>query len=139
MLYEIPWRGIRDRNGRIEHRPFVTVQLRTAEGLERHHFLLDSGADSAMAPRYAFPDIGIPWSRGKLQVIKGVARKRGSQVVGRVHEELAIISDTYHWLTLPKCFVNGDVPFVMGRQVFFDLFHVCFDKSRLMTILETRE
>lgn len=91
-----------------------------------------------MAPRYAFPELGIPWERGKLQVIKGVSRKRGCEVSGRIHEVIAIISATDQWLTLPICFVDADAPFVVGRQVFFDFFRVCFDKATLTTILETR-
>jgi len=138
MRYEIRWRAIRDRRGRIEYRPLLPVELRTRAGLARYHFLIDSGADTSMAPRYAFPESASLWAKGRPRILQGASRKRDCRMIGRIHDVMVIVSEANLWLTLPICFVDADVPFVIGRDVFFDHFLICFDKAVLTTILETK-
>lgn len=39
-------------------------------------------------------------------------------------------------LTIPLCFAEGDAPFLLGRDGFFDAFRVQFDQPRLQTVFE---
>jgi hypothetical protein len=99
-------------------------------------FLVDSGADTSMAPFALFRRLGRRWRDGERYPVRGIARRRDCQLIGRVHDVDLLIPAAGILMRVPIVFVRGDAPYVLGRDVLFEAFRITFDPTRRRTTFE---
>ena len=128
MRFSKDWTEFIRPEGEPIWRPTLSVFIKEVDGLNLYRFLVDSGADFSMAPYSLLQRLGKKWKEGERRLLKGISRKKACIVEGRVHEEDIIIAEIGIQITIPVCFAKGDVPFLLGREGFFDYFLLSFDK-----------
>jgi len=117
-------------------RPTIDLAVGGVKGWELHRFLVDSGADLSMAPYSLFRLLGRSWDEGDKLVLRGISRRKVCLIEGRVHEVDILVVEVGVQLSIPICFARGEVPFLVGREGFFDHFLVSFDQLARKTIFE---
>ncbi|MFQ6056229.1 MAG: hypothetical protein ACE5J3_09660 [Methanosarcinales archaeon] len=120
-------------NDTVEYIPTLNIQLKETTGWMEHDFIVDSSASISVASRDLANRLGLKWENGIETVLKGVSNKTECEVLGRIHEVEVIIPKIRLMILLPICFAEGDAPLLLGREVFFDIFYVCFDKYNRRT------
>jgi len=117
-------------------RPTLDVSVAVTTGWETHRFLVDSGADVSMAPYGLFRLLGKRWGDGEPHILRGISRRKVCAIEGRVHGVEILVAEVGLRFTIPMCFARADVPFLLGREGFFDYFVVTFDKPARKTHFE---
>jgi len=130
------WMRQKTRSGTI-HRPTVDLVFEEKEGSNLYSFIVDSGADISLAPRQLAERIGLNWAKGSQTTLTGISSRPECSVDGRIHEASAILPYVALKLTLPICFANGDAPYLVGREGFFDRFNITLDKKKRRTIFRS--
>ncbi len=132
------WARQKTRTGTV-HRPVVDLLFKEKAGYNLYSFMVDSGADVSLAPRQLAERIGLTWLRGSKVRLSGISPKPECSVEGRIHRVSAILPGLALDLTLPLCFAEGDAPYLIGREEFFDRFNITLDKrNRKTTFTSTR-
>jgi hypothetical protein len=116
------------------HRPIIDLVFEEKKNYNLYSFILDSGADVSLAPRYLAERIGLNWSRGSRISLTGISSRPECVVDGRIQDASAFLPDLALNLTLPICFADGDAPYLIGREGFFDRFKITLDKKKRRTI-----
>jgi hypothetical protein len=106
------------------------------DGPIERSFLVDSGADMSMAPFSLFRWLGRRWRDGDRFPVRGIARRRDCELIGRVHDIDLVVPAAAILMRIPVVFVRGDAPYVLGRDVLFDAFRITFDPTGRRTIFE---
>jgi hypothetical protein len=101
--------------------------------------LLDSGADLAMAPQEFCRQLGLRWQDGTPMALRGISQRKVCLVQGRIHEVDIFVPDASVMLHLPMVFAQGNAPFILGREGFFDAFDIAFDKANRYTVFRLVE
>ncbi len=127
------WVRQRTRTG-IVYRPTVDLLFREGTGYNLYSFIVDSGADISLAPRQLAQRLGVEWVTGTRVRLSGISPRPECSVDGRVHTVHAIVPELAHELKLSICFAEGDAPYLVGREGFFDKFKVTLDKTRQRTV-----
>ncbi len=133
------WRQFVHPGGESIFRPILPVLVRGDQSFLERDFLVDSGADLSMAPQELCNQIGFRWQDGEPVPLRGISRRKDCWIQGRVHEVTILIAEMGILLQLPMVFARGNVPYVLGREGFFDVFSVTFDKSGPKTLFELSE
>lgn len=136
MQFTRPWEAFTSPDGSVIWRPTLRVLLREADGLEPHHFLVDSGADLSLASRDLCDSLSITWEDGERRILHGISRKEECQVESRVHDVDLVVAELGIQITIPMCFADGHAPLLLGREGFFEYFRVTFDGQALLTTFE---
>lgn len=137
MTFSRPWGKFPLTDPGGERRPILDVCLRPAVGGLLHQlFLVDSGADLSMAPRYLCDMLGLIWDAGKPMTLQGISPREDCAVPGRVHDVEMLVLEVPCLITVPVCFADGDAPLLLGRDKFFDEFRITFDKQQAVTVFE---
>ena len=118
------------------HRPIVDIVFKEKKNYNLYSFIVDSGADISLAPRQLADCIGL-WARGSRISLTGISPRPECSVDGRIQEAAAFLPDLAINLTLPICFADGDAPYLIGREGFFDQFNITFDKKKRRTIFKS--
>src|SRR6266849_690268 len=118
---------------RTTHRPIIDLLFEEKKNYNLYSFILDSGADISLAPRQLAERIGLKWSRGSKISLTGISSRPECVVDGRIQEATAFLPDLALNLTLPICFADGDAPYLIGREGFFDEFNITLDKKKRRT------
>lgn len=126
------WARQKTRSGTV-HRPVVDLLFKEKSGYNLYSFIVDSGADVSLAPRQLAERIGLTWLKGSKVKLSGISPKPECSVDGRIHRVSAILPDLALNLNLPLCFAEGDAPYLIGREKFFDLFNITLDKRNRKT------
>ena len=126
----------RTRTG-TTHRPIVDIVFKEKKNYNLYSFIVDSGADISLAPRQLAERIGLNWSRGSRISLTGISPRPECSVDGRIHEVGAILPDLALELTFPMCFADGNAPYLIGREGFFDRFKITLDKKEQRTIFSS--
>src|SRR2546428_10054272 len=121
----------------IAHRPIVDLVFKEKKNYNLYSFIVDSGADISLAPRQLAERIGLNWSRGSRISLTGISPRPECSVDGRIHEVGAILPDLALELTFPMCFADGNAPYLIGREGFFDRFKITLDKKEQRTIFSS--
>jgi hypothetical protein len=121
------------RSGTI-HRPTVDLVFEEKHGSNLYSFIVDSGADISLAPRQPAERVGLNWARGSRTTLTGISPRPECSVDGRILEVTAILPDLAVGLTFPMCFADGNAPYLIGREGFFDRFNITLDKKKRRTI-----
>ena len=116
------------------YRPVIDLLFREKTGSNLYSFIVDSGADISLAPRQLAERVGLDWNNGKRATLSGISPKPECTLEGRIHKVSALVPDLAFELTLPVCFANGDAPYLIGREGFFDEFDITLDKTRRRTV-----
>jgi hypothetical protein len=127
------WTREKTPSGTI-HRPIVNLVFQEKQGYNLYSFIVDSGADISLAPRLLAERIGLNWGRGSRRILRGISAKPECFLDGRIHETATFLPDLALPLTLPICFADGDAPYLIGREGFFDRFNITLDKKKQWTI-----
>lgn len=133
MKFSKKWLPIESRAGKIIYRPIVEIGFKGIKE-KQYRFIIDTGADISVAPRYICDRLFISWDNGELVEMKGISKKKECAVQGRIHFIDIILLDIN--LNIPICFADGDAPFLIGREGFMDYFDIKFIKRRNETIFE---
>jgi hypothetical protein len=126
------WARQKTRTGTI-YRPNVDLLFRESRGYNLYSFIVDSGADVSLAPRQLAERIGISWIKGSKVTLTGISPKPECSIIGRIQRVQAILPDLNIEIELPVCFAEGNAPYLIGREGFFDRFNITMDKSHLKT------
>ena len=130
------WMRQRTRTG-TTYRPTIDLLFKEKQGHNLYSFIVDSGADISLAPRQLAERIGLNWARGSRITLTGISPRPECSVDGRIHNASAIVPDLALHLTLPICFAEGDAPYLIGREKFFDRFNITFNKKNQRTVFTT--
>jgi hypothetical protein len=133
------WREFVLPSGIRVFRPILPILVRGHEKLVERDFLVDSGADLSMAPRELCAQLGLRWQDGGRTTLRGISSRQSSVVQGRIHEVDILIPDANMLVRLPMVFTRGSAPFVLGREGFFDVFNVTFEKVNHRTVFQLVE
>jgi len=96
-------------------------------------FVVDSGADISLAPRQLCDELGLRWGDGAPIELLGISPRPECAVLARIIEIELIVPEVGVGLVIPVCFADGDASQLLGREAFFDVFTIEFDKRRLLT------
>ena len=116
------------------YRPVVDLVFEEKKNYNLYSFILDSGADISLAPRHLAERIGLNWARGSRISLTGISPKPECSVDGRIQEAAAFLPDLALNLSLPICFADGNAPYLIGREGFFDRFNITLDKKKRRTL-----
>lgn len=133
------WREFTRPDGSVIYRPLLPVLVRGRDKFLPRYFLLDSGADLSMAPQELCRQLGLRWQDGDPITLRGISQRKVCLVQGRIHEVDILVSDAGVMLRLPMVFARGNVPFVLGREGFFDVFDIAFEKTNRRTVFQLVE
>lgn len=133
------WTEFIQPSGESLWRPTIDLAVNGPEGWELHRFLVDSGADLSMAPYSLFRILGKSWDEGEVRLLRGIARRKVCMIEGRVHEVDILVAEAGAQFRIPVCFAKAEVPFLVGREGFFDHFVVTLDKPARRTVFELVE
>jgi len=118
----------------ITHRPIVDLVFKDKKNYNLYSFIVDSGADISLAPRQLAERIGLNWARGSRISLTGISPRPECSIEGRIQEAEAFLPDLALNLSLPICFADGDAPYLIGREGFFDRFSITLDKKKRRTL-----
>lgn len=114
--------------------PRIPILVRTLEGFRAQSFLIDTGADLALTPRFLAIRIGLVWDDLPLVGVRGVGGGEQARF-GRLPVRIGEVA-----LTLRCLFIDGSsAPFILGRADFLDRFVLTIDQPhRRITLAEAR-
>jgi hypothetical protein len=130
------WLRQKTRTGTV-YRPIVDLLLSEKTGYNVYSFIVDSGADISLAPRQLAERMGIDWIKGSRVTLTGISPKPECSLEGRIHKVSAFVPETEFELSLPMCFADGNAPYLVGREGFFDEFNITLDKQKRRTVFQT--
>ncbi len=133
MSFSKPWRRFITEAGKIIFRPVLGLVLKQREGYNLYSFLIDSGADISLGPRELCDKMGLKWEKGKKITLTGISKKPGCGVKGRILEVEGVVPEVMVEVRFPLCFAEGDAPYLLGREGFFDVFGIKLDKRKRIT------
>ena len=111
--------------------PKIPILVRTAAGRVSYRFLVDTGADFAVAPRLLAEQVGLDWDALPEVRMVGVEQ---SGVRARLGQLPIRLGDTE--LTVRCLFVDAPKAlFILGRADFLDRFVLTIDQSQRRIIL----
>ena len=139
IQFEHKWREFARPDGLIIYRPVLPVMVRGQDDLLTRFFLVDSGADLSMAPRELCQQLGLRWQDGARTTLRGISSHQSSVVQGRIHEVDILIPDASMLIRLPMVFARASAPFVLGREGFFAVFNITFEKVNRRTVFQLVE
>src|SRR5919108_3515416 len=132
------WARQKTRTGTV-HRPIIDLLFQEKEGFNLYTFIVDSGADISLAPRQLADRIGINWAKGSKVTLTGISSKPECSVIGRIQIVNAVIPDLGLEIDFPMCFAEGNAPYLVGREGFFDHFTITLNKKTRRTIFRSRK
>lgn len=130
------WREFTRPDGSLIHRPVLPILVRGRGSFLPRYFLVDSGADLAMARQELCRQLGLRWQDGAPTTLRGISERKVCLVQGRIHEVNILVPDVGIMLRLPMVFARGNAPFVLGREGFFDAFDITFEKTKRQTVFQ---
>jgi hypothetical protein len=113
-------------NGRYTKRPIVEVEL--SRGARRRKFLalIDSGADQIMMPSAVAEVLGIDRAACPRRAVMGVSME---PIEGFIAQMTFTLEGQNEEFEAPVVFIDTDVPVLLGREGFFDLYRVKFEQD----------
>jgi predicted aspartyl protease len=111
--------------------PKIPVDVRTLRGYRTYRFLIDTGADTSLAPRLLAQQAGLDCDTLPEVQVVGVEQGGASARFGHLPIRLGNIELTVRCLFMdaPK------TPFILGRADFLDRFVLTIDHHRQRIIL----
>jgi len=112
--------------------PKIPLKVYTKEGYREFRFLVDTGADATLLPRYAAEYIGVDLGESEQMWVKGIEGVGLEAYAGKIRVR---IGDKE--LEVRCLFAASDrVPFILGRTDIFDHFNLIFDNQKQRLCLE---
>jgi hypothetical protein len=127
------WSRQKTRAGTV-YRPVIDLLFSERTGSNLYSFIVDSGADISLAPRQLAERIGLDWEGGTRITLTGISPKPECSLEARIHRISAVVPDTAEELKLRMCFADGNAPYLIGREGFFDEFEIMLDKVGRRTV-----
>ena len=118
--------------GEISYPGLVVEVWLTSIGYQSFDFILDSGADCTMVPRYMANLVGIQLPDAPDTSVRGITSGRMLAYKGQLR--LRLEGEEFE----VRCLFtkSNRTPFLLGRVDFFSLFDVHFDNQNCQIILE---
>jgi len=132
-MFTKDWTPFTMPTGETIYRPTIKVFVKEVTDFYLYRFLVDSGADLSMAPYSLFCKLGKKWEDGEKRFLRGISPKEECIVEGRVHDVDILIGEISVQINISICFVKENVPFILGRESFFNYFIITFDKPAKKT------
>ncbi len=113
-------------NGRNTKRPVVEVEI--SKGAHKRKFLalIDSGADQIMMPAAIADVFGIDRRTCPTRTSLGVSME---PIDGFVSDLTLRIEHQMEDFDAPVIFIDTDIPVLLGREGFFDLYRIKFEQD----------
>jgi len=127
------WARQKTRTGTV-YRPVIDLLFREKTGSNLYSFIVDSGADISLAPRQLAERIGLTWEVGTRITLTGISPKPECSLEARIHTISVVVPDLAEEVKLPMCFADGNAPYLVGREGFFDEFEIVLDKVGRRTV-----
>ena len=130
MSIEFPLREKLTLFGRVSD-PTIPVTIQTRAGARTYMFLVDTGADCAVAPRHLAQQVGLVWPSLPPAQMVGIGQGGVSTRVGPLTLQVG------PWTFTVRCmFVEGPrAPFILGRADFLDRLILTIDPVQRRIIL----
>ena len=130
MSIEFPLREKLTLFGRVSD-PTIPVTIQTQAGARTYMFLVDTGADCAVAPRRLAQQAGLVWLALPLAQVVGIGQGGVSTRVGPLTLEVG------PWTFTVRCmFVDASrAPFILGRADFLDRLILTIDPTQRRIVL----
>jgi hypothetical protein len=123
-------------NGRYTKRPVVEVELSRGGHQRKFLALIDSGADHIMMPAAIAEVFQIDLNTCPRRTVLGVSMQ---PIEGFVSNLTLHINHQEDPFDAPVLFINTDVPVLLGREGFFDLYRIKFEQDHdIFEIVSTR-
>ncbi len=125
MSIEYPLNKIRNPLGIVAD-PTIPVEVLTKSGYRFFDFLLDTGADCTMLPKFMAQIIGINLSTCKRTKSYGIEGKGVTVHIGKIGIKIG------KYPLKVKCLFSKEetTPFILGRMGIFSKFNIIFDSKR---------
>lgn len=103
--------------------PTITIEILTKYGYRFFEFLLDTGADCTMLPKFMAEIIGLDLTTCQRTKSFGIEGKGVLVYIGKIDIKIG-----QHYLKV-KCLFSEDdtTPFILGRLGLFSQFNILFD------------
>lgn len=133
MSIRIPYTKKQTIFGEVSN-PLIVIQVLTQQGYQRFIFLIDSGADCTMVPRYMARLVGINLGSQPDTLIRGVEATRRGLRAYKGELKVRLGGEEFSL----RCLIteSDNTPLVLGRLDFFSKFNVTFDSTKEEVILE---
>ena len=130
MSIEFPLREKLTLFGRMSD-PTIPVTIQTLAGVRTYMFLLDTGADCAVAPRRLAHQVGLVWASLPEAQVVGVEQGGVRTRVGPLSLRVGA------WAFTVRCmFLDAPrAPFILGRADFLDRLILTIDPARRQIVL----
>lgn len=113
-------------NGRNTKRPVVEVEISKGAHKRRVLALIDLGADQIMLPAAIAEVFGIDLATCPQRTSLGVSME---PIEGFVSDLTFRIEHQTEDFDAPVIFIDTDVPVLLGREGFFDLYRIKFEQD----------
>lgn len=113
-------------DGRHTKRPVVEVEF--SRGNQRRKFLalIDLGADHIMMPAAIAEVLGIDLAACPRRAVLGVSMEPIDGFVSHLTFQISNQEDRFD---APVLFIETDVPVLLGREGFFDIYRIKFEQD----------
>lgn len=129
MSIKFPLIDVHTKLGKIPT-PLLTTSVLTKFGYQSYQFLLDTGADFTMLPRYMSEDIGVNLETLPQTHSYGIEDKGVKVYIGNIKIKLAAKK-----LKIRCLFSEKDTtPFLLGRIDLFTHFNITFNNKHKKVI-----
>ncbi|MBI3913948.1 MAG: hypothetical protein HY327_07160 [Chloroflexi bacterium] len=98
-----------------------------------------TAAQTCPSLRELCQQLGLRWQDGARTTLRGISSHPSSVVRGRILEVDILIPDASMLIRLPMVFARAGAPFVLGREGFFDVFNITFEKVKHRTSFQLVE
>ena len=113
-------------NGRNTKRPVVELEISRGNHKRRFLALIDSGADQIMMPAAIADVLDIDRSACPARTSLGVSME---PIEGFVSNLTLRIEHQMENFDAPVIFIDTDIPVLLGREGFFDLYRIKFEQD----------
>jgi hypothetical protein len=134
MSFKFPYQYVFLGKKRVPY-PMVTITLQTIQGAKDYLFVMDTGADMMVMPKYMMYLMDIDKSTLKKSYAHGITGKET-----KTFEAMIPITFCGESFSLRCAFTdNNKTPLLLGKEGIFDRFTLLFDNENGMTIFEKRK
>lgn len=115
--------------------PAVVLTLKTIQGKKRFMFIMDTGSDMMVLPKYMKYRLDIDRTKLRKSIAYGISGK--AVATEEIELPVNFCGETF---SIRASFTdNNQTPFLLGKEGIFDRFNITFDNDERVTVFEKRK